>query len=789
MFQLFTNPWMLLGLAGIALPIIAHLLSRRRYDVVEWGAMQFLNPSRKTRRRLKLEEMLLLLLRIGLIALIVFAVTRPVIPSGWFGGYRSAGSRTVVIVIDGSNSMSRSDGVNSLHQNAIRRATEFLQSLDGDDSVALVDARDQPRSVIESPLRDLKAVEEQLQKLPPPGGACATLAAVEKAIGILGRSSAAAREIVIFTDRQSNGWKADKDADWNRIDDLLTFPAVRPRIWTIDVAPQLTSTVRNVSVGRIELSREMTVPDFPLRLRVPIRNDSGTQIQVPVRLMLDGQMLAGESQDATIPANGEVMLEFDHAIRAEGTHVLSVTIEAVDDAIAVDNSSHAAVQVATSLPVLLVNGTSAATASDRDTFFAELVFAPPENKPPWVTARVVEASELQPRDLDSVAAAVLCNVDRLSPECSVALAEFVAKGNGLFIACGPNTTPEAFKASFVDSGLLPQVQIGRVREAPPQNDALVTVQSSIQAGWMERFLADPARSFLKASYRNWCSATIVAAGAEVAKVDSDSKKNGEPQTKVGDADSTTKPATKAGVLPASRPMASQPVVIARLTNADPLLIESRYGEGFVVVMTSTLDRTWSDLPVRSDFVPFLYESVFHIASAQRHRNVAFGEPLIAAAKLPADAIAAEVPSPDDANSKVVAPEFTFTTPSGATKVVKSVTEKSAAAAVFTETFSPGAFRSQAMLGDRELASDAFVVNYDHSEDVMKAVTADDRARLATNDRVRFSQSLEELRERMFGAESVTELWALLMTVFVVFLILELLLTRRAIRRGYGGDAI
>lgn len=787
MFQLFTNPWMLLGLAGIALPIIAHLLSRRRYDVVEWGAMQFLNPSRKTRRRLKLEEMLLLLLRIGLIALIVFAVTRPVIPSGWFGGYRSAGSRTVVIVIDGSNSMSRSDGVNSLHQNAIRRATEFLQSLDGDDSVALVDARDQPRSVIESPLRDLKIVEEQLQKLPPPGGACATLAAVEKAIGILGRSSAAAREVVIFTDRQSNGWNADKDADWNRIDDLLTFPAVRPRIWTIDVAPQLTSTLKNVAVGQIELSREMTVPDFPLRLRVPIRNDSETQIQVPVRLMLDGQMLAGESQDATIPPNGEVMLEFDHAIRAEGTHVLSVVIEAADDAIAVDNSSHAAVQVATSLPVLLVNGTSAATASDRDTFFAELAFAPPENKPPWVTARVVEASELQPRDFDSVAAAVLCNVDRLSPESSVALAEFVAKGNGLFIACGPNSTPEAFKASFVDSGLLPQVQIGRVREAPPQNDALVTVQSSIQAGWMERFLADPARSFLKASYRSWCSAKIVAAGA--AKMASDSKKNGEPQTKVGDANAEVKPATKAGVLPASTPVASQPVVIARLTNADPLLIESQYGDGFVVVMTSTLDRTWSDLPVRSDFVPFLYESVFHIASAQRHRNVAFGEPLIAAAKLPADAMAAAAPSPDDANSKVVAPEFTFTSPSGATKIVKSVTEKSTAAAVFTETFSPGAFRSQAMLGDRELASDAFVVNYDHSEDVMKVVTADDRAKLATNDRVRFSQSLEELRERMFGAESVTELWALLMTVFVVFLILELLLTRRAIRRGYGGDAI
>ncbi|MFN9719677.1 MAG: BatA domain-containing protein, partial [Planctomycetota bacterium] len=113
MFQFLTNPWLLFGLFGIALPVVAHLLSRRRFDIVEWGAMQFLNPSRKTRRRLKLEEMLLLLLRIGLICLLVFAVARPIVPSGWFGGFRSAGSRTVVLVIDGSNSMSRSDGVST----------------------------------------------------------------------------------------------------------------------------------------------------------------------------------------------------------------------------------------------------------------------------------------------------------------------------------------------------------------------------------------------------------------------------------------------------------------------------------------------------------------------------------------------------------------------------------------------------------------------------------------------------------------------------------------------------
>ncbi len=783
MFQLFTNPWLLFGLVGIALPVIAHLLSRRKFDIVEWGAMQFLNPSRKTRRRLKLEEMLLLMLRIGLISLIVFAVTRPVVPSGWFGGFRSSGSRTVVLVIDGSNSMARSDGVNSLHQNAIRRATEFLQTLSGDDNVALIDARDIPRSVIESPLRDTKSVEDQLKRLPPPGGACAMLAAVEKAIGILGRSSSAAREVVVFTDRQANGWRADKDAEWNRIDDLLKFPTVRPRIWSVDVAPQLSGMMSNVSVGRIQLSREMTVPDFPLRLRVPVRNDSEREVQVPIRLMLDGQLLAGESQVRTIPPRAEVMLEFDHAIRAEGTHVLSVAAEPSDDAISVDNVSHAAVQVATSLPVLLVNGTPSPTPSDRDTFFAELAFAPPEGKPPWITAKVVEAGELNPGDLDGFAAVMMCNVAALKPEAAAALAEFVAKGNGLFISCGPNTTTESFKSSFVDPGILPTVTVGRVREAPPQSETLVTVQPSIQAGWMERFQADEGRSFLKASYRSWCSITINEAGAPTNTATPAEQPKSASNEKTAST-SVEKVSPKTNQTSAARPAASQPIVLSRLTSGDPFLIESKYGDGYVLLMASTIDRQWSDLPIRSDFVPFVYESIFHIASARQRRNVSFGEPLIAAARLPREVISDAAFDPLKTTTA-----FTVTTPSGEVVPLSGKIEKSTTAAVFANTFAPGPFRTTVRLGDRELGSDAFVVNYDHSENAMSLISADDKAKLATNDRVRFSESLAELRERMFGAESVTELWAILMTFFVLFLIFELLLTRRAIRRGYGGDAI
>src|SRR5437870_7056440 len=101
----FSFPLMLLGLAGVAIPIIIHLLNRRRYNVVDWGAMQFLQVSETTRRRLLIEELLLMLLRMGLIALLVLALAAPYAVSPFLAQVTGRPNRDVVLVIDGSYSM------------------------------------------------------------------------------------------------------------------------------------------------------------------------------------------------------------------------------------------------------------------------------------------------------------------------------------------------------------------------------------------------------------------------------------------------------------------------------------------------------------------------------------------------------------------------------------------------------------------------------------------------------------------------------------------------------------
>ena len=112
------NLLMLLGLAGLAIPVIVHLLNRRRYDVVDWGAMQFLKISETTRRRLLLEELLLLLVRMAVVLFLVLGLASLVVPSVVIPGLGQPPRRDLIVLCDGSYSMGYTGGDQTPHEAA-----------------------------------------------------------------------------------------------------------------------------------------------------------------------------------------------------------------------------------------------------------------------------------------------------------------------------------------------------------------------------------------------------------------------------------------------------------------------------------------------------------------------------------------------------------------------------------------------------------------------------------------------------------------------------------------------
>src|SRR5215212_758969 len=104
----FVSPGFLVaGAALVALPILIHILNRRRYKVVNWAAMEYLLAAmKKNRKRLKFEQWLLLATRCAVLLFLGLALARP-LGCGGSSIAALAAERTGlhVFVIDNSYSM------------------------------------------------------------------------------------------------------------------------------------------------------------------------------------------------------------------------------------------------------------------------------------------------------------------------------------------------------------------------------------------------------------------------------------------------------------------------------------------------------------------------------------------------------------------------------------------------------------------------------------------------------------------------------------------------------------
>src|SRR5688572_773619 len=149
------------GLALAAIPIIIHILNRRRFRTVQWAAMEFLlRAMRKNRRRLRFEQWLLLATRCLVLALLGAALARPLACDQSSTIASLAGDRNAlhVLVIDNSYSMAyeadRPDAKTHLGQ-AKRLAKGLIDRLSsGGESVAIIVAGQPARAVVDPPTYD-----------------------------------------------------------------------------------------------------------------------------------------------------------------------------------------------------------------------------------------------------------------------------------------------------------------------------------------------------------------------------------------------------------------------------------------------------------------------------------------------------------------------------------------------------------------------------------------------------------------------------------------------------------
>ncbi|MDB4386817.1 BatA domain-containing protein [Akkermansiaceae bacterium] len=198
----FLAPALLWGLLAAAIPVIIHLLNRRRFRTVKWAATTFLlKASRESRGKKRLKHILILACRGLAIAALIFAVARPLVGNflGWGGG----SVETVVLVLDRSPSMEirNGDGQPSQREAVLQRIAETIKNM-GQPRLVLIDSATQEIQDVASPdvLPDLSTTQATDTQADIPG-------LLTRAIDYLQETKPGRAEIWLASDLQRGDWK------------------------------------------------------------------------------------------------------------------------------------------------------------------------------------------------------------------------------------------------------------------------------------------------------------------------------------------------------------------------------------------------------------------------------------------------------------------------------------------------------------------------------------------------------------------------------------------------------
>lgn len=478
----FANGALLWGSLLFVVPLVIHLLNRRRYKVIRWAAQDFLLLAyRRTRRRLTLESLLLLLLRCLLVALLAFALARPFVPGSSAISMFTQAPRHVVLILDTSYSMDRQGLVGETPMaRAKAQAKLVLESLSEDrgDEAALVTLSDPP-ALVQHRTGNLKAVRDAVDRLAAGYVGADLLRTLDLVNENILAPSERSHEVYLFTDLQRRTFHPDSDeaaapsgggmgealpaSAWRRASaDAAGFVVV-------DVGEDAPS--RNLSVESLVVEPPNVVRGEIVQVTATVRNHSSRAVRGVVgHFTVDGRRADARRVTFDVEADAVASVEFSPRFDEEGSATVEFALEG--DELPPDDAQFLAFPVNEAVRVLLVDGAYHAEEERRSTGRLGAMLDPspidPELGPPVSVFRPETIDErrfnlraVDPADYQLI---VLSNVARLDPDVARSLADAVRAGRGLWVFLGDRVDPRAWNELLHRSdgtGLLP----GRILDA------------------------------------------------------------------------------------------------------------------------------------------------------------------------------------------------------------------------------------------------------------------------------------------------------------------------------------
>ncbi|MGE3317576.1 MAG: BatA domain-containing protein, partial [Planctomycetaceae bacterium] len=582
----FASPWLLTGLALAGIPIVLHFFYKRQYRETPWAAMRFLlEAARKHSRRLRLEQLLLLAVRVLILAFLATALARPY--AELVGGIgESAAPVHRIVVIDSSLSMGFEEKGSTRFAHAQELIRERIREARTGDLFNIVRiSGDSPQLVIGQPTARIEQVQSELDALRPTEERGDVVAALRQTSELATLApEIAEKEILIVSDFQRENWQPETPRGAEEVRRLLGVLGSQGEVVAIDVNQ---GSSPNSAVTSLDTEEAVPMVGRDIVFRGMMRN-YGLQplLQQRVEIHVDGRLVEGRTVD--LPAERETPIEFSHLFRESGEHLIELKL--AGDALPIDNSRAMVLPVRDEISVLLVNGRPAGKASDAATYYLETVLSPTTARETWSGAtrpRVIGDGELIQQNLNRFDCVSLCNV-RIFTDREVALLRtYVESGGGLMIWLGDQVQAEMYNRLLYGDGkgVLPAQLQQRVGGAGMDRSAFGFDAESLEHPILRRFRGNPGTGLETTLTLEYFRLQLEnQSGARVA---------------------------------------------LRFDSGDPAIVESQIGQGRVIVIATSADVSWGTWPIQRSFPPLVHEMVrYAVAGRQGERQLNVGAPFV-----------------------------------------------------------------------------------------------------------------------------------------------------------------
>ncbi len=621
-----TNPWMLgAGALAVASPVIIHLLNKRRFKIVTWAAMEFLlEANKKNRRRVQLENLIVLLLRCLAMLLLGLLLARPFLPSGLSELLQNTQRFERIVVLDDSVSMMATEPDGTPWQSAIEGVNSLVRQMadsQTDDSLTLIltSRPESPVMIAEAVTAEtVDSVLLELEGLRPSDFPADYRGALRYVDQYLKNAAPGLNRILyVLSDQRSKDWNdgslgEDAEAPAGHLRQLSNETA---GTYLVDLS---ATNEQNIAVIAVRQERQLVVGSVS-RFEVDVKNwgkQAVRDIQVEFRIG-QGQPLIEKLPELNADETATVV--FQHVFPRSTSAALSQSLRTQDggttspnvpvytslarqdedeplgwmpvnqdagkefqdipvevtltlpqtklDGLRDDSQYHYVARVLDRIPVLLVDGDPSSLPIRSETY----ALLPLANSDTGIATDLVTATELETVPLSKYQVIFLCNVDRISYDRVASLEQWVRQGGSLILFPGNRVQAASFNEVFYREGKgLSPVELREIAGDPTRQASVSMEPDSQPHPFLQRLVQIDAGIFSRTNVFSWWTANV------------------NPQL--------------------------EPTVVTvpmRLTDEgrSPALVDRVLGQGRVIYWSVGADADWSDWPSSPSYIVVMFDMV------------------------------------------------------------------------------------------------------------------------------------------------------------------------------------